>query len=665
MKLARFIQTEMHQLLEDFAEAAVKIAPELRGQHKAALEDHARQMLEFVIEDLLTRQTVPESARKALGEARSPISIAAEQHGASRLGQGLSMLQAIQELRALRARVTKSWGDSLQGPTTEDIEELVRFNESIDQLIVNSLARYSGIKEQDAHLFEAVLRVSPDPTTIFDPGGKLLFLNMPMANLLGMTPEQAIGRTPVELALSFAPELDDAIAATVATGAFQRRELLWTSPSAQDKHFDCQLVPVFNDDSEVEAVATTSRDITERKQAERRVWRSANFDALTGIPNRRLFLDRLEQTLLEARRQDRSFALLFIDLDHFKQANDQLGHSAGDRLLEQVAQRINGKVRAMDTLARLGGDEFTLILKDTSREGAQMVAEALLASLEQPFSIESHQVYISASMGLALFPENGKDGVQLMHYADQAMYAAKQRGGRQIQQIVMNQNSNHEGNRLQALRAFELLDTPADGSLDHITALAANYFNTPISLISLIDQDRIWFMSRHGIDASEVEVEPGLCASAFLQENVYVVEDAATDPRSLANSLVSGEMGVRFYAAAPLRTREGYGLGTINIIDFEPRSFSEKDRTALMNFGQIVMNQMELRLSSRLSFRSLAQIYDETKGSDHMVTVCAWSKKILIDNHWLTLEEFFTEKLGLKISHGLNPNSVHLFEDGN
>lgn len=113
-----------------------------------------------------------------------------------------------------------------------------------------------------------------------------------------------------------------------------------------------------------------------------------------------------------------------------------------------------------------------------------------------------------------------------------------------------------------------------------------------------------------------------------------------------------------FYAAAPLRTRDGYGLGTINIIDFEPRTFNEEDRKALMSFGQIVMNQMELRLSARLLFRSLSQIYDETKNPGHIVTVCAWSKKILIDDQWLTLEEFFSEKLGLTISHGFNPEML-------
>jgi len=121
----------------------------------------------------------------------------------------------------------------------------------------------------------------------------------------------------------------------------------------------------------VEAVVKTSRDITERKQTEDRAWQNANFDSLTGLPNRRLFLDRFEQNLLEAERKGSSFAVLFIDLDRFKQANDQLGHESGDRLLAQVAERISTKVRAMDTVARLGGDEFTLILKETGRGGCE------------------------------------------------------------------------------------------------------------------------------------------------------------------------------------------------------------------------------------------------------------------------------------------------------
>lgn len=433
MKLARYIQTEMEQLLDDWEGAALKIAPQLEGEDSRALRDHARSMLEFIVQDLSTPQTAQEATRKALGKADAGPSAAAEEHGRSRLEQGLSLLQAVQELRALRERVTRLWGEKEQGLTAQDLDELVRFNETIDQLIANSVASYSDHKEHQTRLFEAMLKVSPDPSAIFDPEGRLLFLNTPMAALISAPARDAIGKTALELGLDVGAELHEAIAETVATGHSRRREFHCRLPSGRERYYDCQLLPVLDGGNEVEAVAKTSRDITEQKQAEYQAWRNANFDLLTGVPNRRLFLDRLEQTLLEAERMDISFALLFLDLDRFKQANDQLGHKAGDQLLQQVAQRINSNVRAMDTVARLGGDEFTLILKDTGRKDAKKTARALLASLEQPFEVESHRVHISATVGLTLFPEDGRDAWQLMHNADQAMYVAKEQGGQQVQ----------------------------------------------------------------------------------------------------------------------------------------------------------------------------------------------------------------------------------------
>jgi diguanylate cyclase (GGDEF)-like protein/PAS domain S-box-containing protein len=433
MKLARFIQTEMEQLLADWEEAALEIAPEFQSEDGLALRHHARSILEFISADLVTSQTNDESARKALGKGKAPDLAIDGEHGTYRLRQGLSMFQMIQELRALRARVTKAWGDEHQGLTAKDINELVRFNEAIDQLIANSVWSYSARKEQDTRLFETMLKVSPDPAGIFDPDGRYLFINTAMADLINAPHQDIIGKTPFELGLDVAAESHAAITTIVTTGQAQRREFHHCLPSGSELYFDCQFVPVFNDLHEVEAVVMKARDITDRKQADYQVWRSANFDSLTGLPNRRLFLDRLEQTLLEAERRDSAFALLFIDLDRFKQANDQLGHNAGDRLLAQVAERINTRVRAMDTLARLGGDEFTLILKETDGDGARETARSLLASLEQTFSIDSHRVSISASIGLTLFPDDGRTHDQLMHNADQAMYAAKKRGGQQVQ----------------------------------------------------------------------------------------------------------------------------------------------------------------------------------------------------------------------------------------
>ncbi len=431
MKLAQYIQSNMEQLLKDWEDAAQEIAPELKGKDSRALRDHARSMLEFISQDLATSRTKEESERKALGKA--PVSDVGGEHGTDRLKQGMSMLQMVQELRALRARITRTWSDEQRGFTAKDINDLMRFNEAIDQLIVSSMFSFSALKDQETRLIETMLKASLDPAAIFDFKGKHLFINKAMADLIKAPYRDVIGKDPVELGLDLGTELLDAITTTVISGQIHRREFHHCLPSGRELYFDCQFVPVFNDRNEVEAVVKTSRDITERKQTDYQIWRSANFDSLTGIPNRRLFLDRLEQTLREAQRKDNTFALVFIDLDRFKQANDQLGHEAGDRLLAQVAERISTNVRAMDTVARLGGDEFTLILKETGRKGAKEAARALLTSLERPFDVDSHRVHISGSIGLTFFPDDGRDVDQLMHNADQAMYTAKAHGGQQVQ----------------------------------------------------------------------------------------------------------------------------------------------------------------------------------------------------------------------------------------
>lgn len=432
MKLAQFIQTNIEQLLEDWETAAIEVAPVLKGENSGALRDHARSMLEFIARDLVTSQTREESARKALGHGEVPALDISGDHGTGRLEQGFSVVQMIQELLALRARVTTAWSNERKGLNGKDIDELVRFNEAVDQLIIKSSSSYSGIKEQETRLFETMLKISPDPAAIYAPDGRHLFINTAMAHLINATHKDVIGRSPSELGLPQAKEMHDAITTTVKTRKTQRREFYHRLPSGHEVNLDCQFVPVFNHGKAVEAVIKTARDITERTKKERDVWRNANFDSLTGIPNRRMFIDRLEQTIVDAERKGRSFALLFIDLDRFKQANDQLGHIAGDQLLAQVAERLSNSTRAVDTLARLGGDEFTLILKETGRSGAEEAADKLLHSLEEAFEVGSRRVHISASIGLTFFPDDGRNVSQLMHNADQAMYTAKEQGGQQV-----------------------------------------------------------------------------------------------------------------------------------------------------------------------------------------------------------------------------------------
>ncbi len=170
-------------------------------------------------------------------------------------------------------------------------------------------------------------------------------------------------------------------------------------------------------------------DLTERKQAEEKVSYLASYDALTGMPNRVLFQDRVKQTIALAHRNQSQVAVLFIDLDYFKHINDSLGHQVGDQLLRMVAVRLQNCVREGDTVARQGGDEFALSLPlHNSSNDAAMVAQKVLDALDNAFVVEGHELHVSASIGISLYPDDGPDVESLMRAADTAMYAAKEKG---------------------------------------------------------------------------------------------------------------------------------------------------------------------------------------------------------------------------------------------
>lgn len=157
----------------------------------------------------------------------------------------------------------------------------------------------------------------------------------------------------------------------------------------------------------------------------------------------------------------------------------------------------------------------------------------------------------------------------------------------------------NEEQRIKALRRYKILDTPPDGSFDHLTKLASTLFNMPIAIISLVDENRIWFKSHEGVDFEQVDRDPGLCASAILKDDIYIVEDALRDPRVLTNPLVTGKFGLKFYAAAPLKTSDGYNLGTFCIIDKKQRYLTEPQKEILQRLADIVIDEMELRLAAR------------------------------------------------------------------
>ena len=156
-----------------------------------------------------------------------------------------------------------------------------------------------------------------------------------------------------------------------------------------------------------------------------------------------------------------------------------------------------------------------------------------------------------------------------------------------------------ESQRLAAVRRYQVLDTPPDGAFERITSLAARLFDVPISIVSIVDEDRIWFKSHHGVDVEEIGRDPGLCASAVLGSEPWLVNDARNDPRPLANPLVAGEMGLQFYAGVPLTTHDGYNLGTLCILDMQPRELTEAEVASLSDLARVVMDELELRLAAR------------------------------------------------------------------
>ena len=159
--------------------------------------------------------------------------------------------------------------------------------------------------------------------------------------------------------------------------------------------------------------------------------------------------------------------------------------------------------------------------------------------------------------------------------------------------------STDEAERMAAVTRLHILDTPPDGTFDRIAALAARIFGVPIAIVSIVDHDRIWFKSHPGLDLEQIPRDPGLCSSAIMHDGPWVVEDARTDVRALTNPLVAGGFGLRFYAGVPLRTRDGFNLGTLCVLDFEPRQVTEAELATLTDLAALVMNELELRLEHR------------------------------------------------------------------
>jgi diguanylate cyclase (GGDEF)-like protein/PAS domain S-box-containing protein len=213
-------------------------------------------------------------------------------------------------------------------------------------------------------------------------------------------------------------------------GQFWRAELVKTHKNGSVYTVEQILTPLLDEQGLIKNFVSVLQDVTARKKVEAQMIYRAHHDSLTDLPNRVMFQDRLTQALAWAQRHGRLVSVMFLDLDGFKQINDEFGHGTGDKILQTIAARLSQCVRATDTVARLSGDEFTVILQDVQRvQDVYRVAQKILDCLEQPLPLEGHTLSTKTSMGIALYPLDGTDPDVLLQCADRAMYTAKGLGG--------------------------------------------------------------------------------------------------------------------------------------------------------------------------------------------------------------------------------------------
>jgi diguanylate cyclase (GGDEF)-like protein/PAS domain S-box-containing protein len=282
-------------------------------------------------------------------------------------------------------------------------------------------------------LFEAI----PEAVMVHDEAGNILHINDVGAKRLEWTVEDLVGKNLRKIVkVENAALIPDHVRIARTNGSCSF-ETTYISRTGRNIVAEVNESPIELEGKSV--ILSVARDITERKRAERQLAYIATHDALTGLPNRVLFNDRLNLALAQAQRHQQKLAVLLLDLDRFKDINDTLGHSVGDQFLRVTSKRLKGLLRKSDTLARMGGDEFLFLVTDIVRsEHAIEVARKILESFQEPFLVEDHELRTTASIGVTIFPDDGADADTLLKNADIAMYSAKQKGRNNYQRYTAN-----------------------------------------------------------------------------------------------------------------------------------------------------------------------------------------------------------------------------------
>ncbi len=296
--------------------------------------------------------------------------------------------------------------------------------------------------DQKLQLAATVFEITAEAIVVLDADFRIVAVNPAFTEITGFSPAEVVGKLPVFLDIAGDPEMLSSVLATIKRSGRWDQEQWSHRKSGEEFAKRLSIVSVTGTDGAINQYVAVFVDVTQRKHDEERIRYQANYDSLTGLPNRSLFMDRLCQALHLAERAGQRVGLMYIDLDGFKLINDTLGHEVGDELLKEAAKRLLFCVRHGDTVARLGGDEFTIIMPNLGEiRYAPVVAQRMIEALEQPFLLEQHEAFISASIGITIFPDDAVDANTLLKNADAAMYRAKEQGKANFQFFTADINA--------------------------------------------------------------------------------------------------------------------------------------------------------------------------------------------------------------------------------
>lgn len=358
--------------------------------------------------------------------------------------------------------------------------QLITSNEKLEKMFQRQKKTAQQLRK-----FSLAVEFSPTMVMISNNFGEIEYCNPSYSKITGFDADKIYGKKstafiPDEITDKYYPQM----VTTLREGKEWQGEYLDQKENG-DRYWRLECVaPMVDDDGSIISYVSVSHDVSERKKNEEIIKNLAFYDPLTSLPNRTLFKERIDQIKHSSDRNKTSFALMYLDLDEFKKINDSLGHPTGDALLVAAGKRITEQLRASDTVARLGGDEFAVIAPDTQSPGhAAILARKLIDTLNQKFEIENHDLFVSTSIGISIYPKDSDNIERLIKQADTALYKAKERGRNQFQfhskeaELLSRARLDMESDLRQALnnKEFELFFQPkvklASKQIDSVEAL--------------------------------------------------------------------------------------------------------------------------------------------------------------------------------------------------